>query len=106
MAPIKLTELLKEVVKPIPFDENHWQVGISKIPIKAFAWFEDKEPLLSPSKVFNVVELRHRLTWLSEGSLGYQIKNEKYFGPQGNPVEKDLYSRFRRYLAGTADNSV
>jgi len=106
MPPIKLTELLKEAAKTIPFSEIHWQSGIDKIPIKAFAWFEDKEPLLSPFKVFNVVELRHRLTWLSEGSLGYHMKHEKYFGPQGNPVEKDLYSRFRRYLSGTSDNSV
>ncbi len=102
MTPIKLKSLLSEFVfNPVPLE-----AGIHKIPMKAFAWFNDKEPLVSAKLVHNIVELRQRLTWLSEGSLHYHLEGGKYGGPEGNPAEKALYAQFRRYLAGMTDNTV
>lgn len=46
----------------------------------------------------NTSEMEYRLTWLSEGSLKYHLLQYPYLGPQGDPVEKELYNQFQQHL--------
>jgi hypothetical protein len=82
-------------MKAIPIE-----VPISKIPIQAYSWFVGKEPLIAKA-IQSKPEAQIRLTWLSEGSLHYHLSQFKthYFGPQGDPAEKELYKQFRLYLS-------
>jgi hypothetical protein len=64
-------------------------------------WFKDQGVLggyvvSAQSKL----EIEKRLQWLSEGSLEYHMTHfqSKYYGPDGNPQEKELYSDFIRFL--------
>ncbi len=69
---------------PLPktIKRKHWQ------------WFRDREPLIY-KEAKNTVERRHRLTWLSEGSLHHHISKFKSpIPPGGCPDEKMLYAKF------------
>lgn len=83
------------MLKSIPLE-----APISKIPMQAYKWFIGKEPLIA-KVIQNKPEAQIRLTWLSEGSLHYHISQfqTKYFGPDGDPSEKELYKQFRLYLS-------
>jgi hypothetical protein len=74
-------------------------------PLKSLAntFFADKEVLLVGIK--NVYELRHRLKWLSEGSLRYHIKREEV--PHGGSArEIALYQKWVEFLAEVKNNDI
>jgi hypothetical protein len=59
-----------------------------------FKWFRDlKNPLFESAK--NTVEMRTRITWLSEGSLKHHLRKFETATPHGGcPDEKALYAKF------------
>jgi hypothetical protein len=69
---------------------------ISMIPFSEYQWFVGKEPLIAVCE--NKAEAKHRLTWLSEGSLHYHLKG-KPVQHGGDPAEVELYKSFRLYLS-------
>jgi hypothetical protein len=88
-----------------------WEAYEKKKPKKLSAAFIEKQArlffsqkddkaseLISNCK--NTSEMEYRLTWLSEGSLKYHLMRMQtpYMGPQGDPVEKELYNQFQQHL--------
>jgi len=89
-------EIVNKAEKPNQVQEifvpDHIPVPKS-IKTSHWGWFRDREPLVWDAK--NTVERRHRLTWLSEGSLHHQIsKMRTDMPPGGCPKEKMLYAEF------------
>jgi hypothetical protein len=78
------------------------RLGIRKLMRYCKQFFKDKDDLLS--NVNNPPELMHRLTWLSEGSLRYHLKNDD-IPHGGNLNERKLYDEFLAFIKENEKNS-
>ena len=87
-------------MKPIAVTVSIWD-----IPINRYKWFYGR--CLYQTDIRNSPEAAWRLTWLSEGSLRYQIG--RCGGPWvhgGDQEEIKLYKEFRAHLAQPTCNQL
>ena len=79
-------------------------VPIWSIPLNRFKWFDGRCPHLAGIR--NSAEAGFRLTWLSEGSLGYQLRNDGVWRQGDSQEEIKLYKEFRAHLAQQPCNQL